>query len=78
MGVELFGILVLVVIAVGAFFLFTGAFGVAKKAEGGRDRSVRPTHAYVENETDEKLYGLDTADQTRARAEDDPDTEIRA
>ncbi|MBA3304913.1 MAG: hypothetical protein H0U25_03185 [Thermoleophilaceae bacterium] len=81
MGVELFGILVLLAIGAGAFLFFTGSFGAAKKREGevedarGRER---PTHAYVENETKDKTFGLDTTDEVRARAEDDPDTEVRA
>ena len=78
MGVELFGILFLFAIAAGAFFLFTGSFGIAKKAEGDGSAEDRPTHAYVENETKERTFGLDTTDDARARAEDDPDTEVRA
>ena len=79
MGVELFGILVLLAIGAGAFLFFTGSFGAAKKGEveDARGRE-RPTHAYVESETKDKTFGLDTTDEVRGRAEDDPDIEVRA
>ena len=76
MGVELFGILVIAVLAVGAFFFFTGSFGIAKKGEGGEEGD-RPTHAFVENDTKQRTFGVDSGDETRSRAEDDPDTEVR-
>ena len=81
MGVELFGILVLLAIGAGAFLFFTGSFGAAKKREGkveGGSGSGRPTHVYVESETKDKTFGLDTTDEVRGRAEADPDTEVRA
>ena len=78
MGVELFGIYFLLVLGAAAFFFFTGSFGIAKKGENSGDSGPRPTHAFVENETEGKTFGADTAESVRARAEDDPDTEVRS
>jgi len=78
MGVEIFLLLLLAILGVGAFVFFTGSFGAAKAGSGGDGDRDRPTHAYVENETDERLFGADSTDEVRRRAEEDPDTEVRA
>ena len=77
MGVELFGILFLIVLAGGAVLFFTGAFG-ARAAKPGPEGTGKPEHAFVENETRDRIVGgPDTADRLRAEAEKDPDTEVR-
>jgi hypothetical protein len=77
MGVEIFLIVLIVVLAVGGFFFFSGSFGLGK-AQGDDQGGRRPKHAYVENNTAARPVGVDTADEVKARAEDDPDTEVRA
>lgn len=77
MGVELFGIVLLIGLAAGAFFFVTGAFG-ARAAKPESEETARPKHAYVEDEANERIVGgVETADRVRAEAESDPDTEIR-
>jgi hypothetical protein len=78
MGIEFFLLILLGIIAVGAGMFFSGSFGVAKAGAGRGRGKRRPTHAYVENETNEKLFGMDSSEQVRGRAEDDPNTEVRA
>ncbi|MBA3300751.1 MAG: hypothetical protein H0T15_02690 [Thermoleophilaceae bacterium] len=78
MGVELFGLVVIVVLAVGAFLFLTGAFGVASTAKRGGEDEAKPKHAYIEDDTDARIVGgVETADQVRALAEKDPDTDVR-
>jgi len=48
MGVEFFLLLLIAVLAVGAFF-FSGSFGVAKAAINAESDGERRVHAYVEN-----------------------------
>jgi len=77
MGVELFGIVFLIGLAVAAFFFFTGAFG-ARAAKPGSEGGDRPQHAFVENETHDRIVGgPETADRVRAEAERDPNTDVR-
>jgi len=77
MGVELFGIVLLIGLAAGAFLFVTGAFG-ARAAKPGSEETARPKHAYVEDAANERIVGgVETADRVRAEAESDPDTEIR-
>ncbi len=78
MGIEFVLLILLAIIGVGAFFFFSGSFGVAKAASGGDRDEGRPTHAYVENETDERLFGSDSTEKVRRGAEEDPETEVRA
>jgi len=76
-GIELFGIVLLIALAAGAFLFFTGAFGAAA-AKDESEEEADPKHVYVENDTRERTVGgVETADQVRAEAESDPDTEVR-
>lgn len=78
MGIEFFLLLLLIVIGVGAMIFFTGSFGVAKAAADGDEDGARPTHAYVENETEGRVFGADSTEHVRRRAEEDPGTEVRS
>ena len=78
MGIEIFLIVLIAIAAVAATVFFTGSFGVAKAAREGGRRERRPTHVYVENETEERNFGSDGTEHVRRRAEEDPDTEVRA
>ena len=78
MGVELFGIGLLIVLVAGGFLFFTGAFGAAT-TKPGTEEKANPKHVYVENETRERIVGGEqTTDRVRAEAESDPDTEVRS
>jgi hypothetical protein len=77
MGVEFFLLLLLAVIAVGAFLFFTGAFGAASTRPGPKGDS-KPKHVYVESDTNARIVGGEAStDRLRAEAEGDPETEIR-
>jgi hypothetical protein len=77
MGVELFGIVLLAVLAVGAVLFFSGALG-ARAARPGPDGESKPKHAYVEDDTHARILGgEDDTDRVRAEAERDPNTEMR-
>jgi hypothetical protein len=78
MGIELFFIVVLIALGVGALLFVSGAFGaVAAKPES--EREGNPKHVYVENETRDRIVGgTETTEQVRAQAESDPDTEVRS
>ncbi len=77
MGVELFGILIIIALAAGAFLFITGAFG-ASKAKPEDEGQEKPKHAYVEDDSNARIVGgEETADQVRARAEKDADTDVR-
>ena len=79
MGIEFVLLVLLAILGVGAFFFFSGSFGAAKAAKGdGENDGGRPSHAYVENETEARSFGADSTDSVRRRAEQDPDTEVRA
>jgi hypothetical protein len=77
MGPELFGLILIAALAVGAILFFSGAFGAG--AAGGRSKgNPKPKHALVENDTSERIVGgVETRDRVRAEAESDPDTEVR-
>ena len=77
MGIEFFLLILLVIAGVAAGVFFLGGFGAAKAAAGEEEDGKRPTHVYVENETEERPFGGDTTEQVRRRAEEDPETEIR-
>ncbi|MDQ3644104.1 MAG: hypothetical protein M3356_01165 [Actinomycetota bacterium] len=77
MGVELFGILFLLALGAGAFLFFTGALGAGKTKPEDEGRQ-KPKHAYVEDDSNARIVGdVETADQVRARAQQDPDTDVR-
>ena len=77
MGVELFLLLILAVLAVAAFLFFTGAFGAAK-AGPPRERRSKPKHVYVESDTKARIVGGDAStDRLREEADSDPETEVR-
>ncbi|MGH2742387.1 MAG: hypothetical protein ACRDSN_03760 [Pseudonocardiaceae bacterium] len=78
MGAEFFLLLLLGILGVGAFIFFTGSFGVAKATIDDETDEERPTHVYVEKETKERFFGADSTEHVRRRAEEDPDTEVRA
>jgi hypothetical protein len=79
MGIEFFLLILLGVAGAVAGIFFLGGFGAAKAAAGeDGEEGKRPTHVYVENETEEKPFGVDSTDQVRRGAEEDPDTEIRS
>jgi hypothetical protein len=78
MGIEFFLLILLAIIGIGAFFFFSGSFGVAKTAADDDRDGGRPTHTYVENETEERLFGVDSTERVRRGAEEDPETEVRA
>jgi hypothetical protein len=78
MGIEFFLLVLLAILGVGAFFFFSGSFGVAKAGTGDERDDGRPPHVYVENETKERSFGTDSTDRVRRQAEEDPDTEVRA
>ena len=79
MGIEFFLLLVIVILGIAGFLFFSGSFGAAKagRAGSGADDEDRSAHAYVENPTKEKSFGVDSSDEVRTRAESDPDTEVR-
>jgi hypothetical protein len=77
MGIEFFLLLVIVILGIAGFLFFSGSFGAAKAGRAGSDDEDRPAHAYVENPTKEKAFGVDSSDEVRTRAESDPDTEVR-
>lgn len=77
MGPELFGLILVVVIVIGAVLFFSGAFG-AGAAGAGTEGDSHAKHVMVENDTSERIVGgAETRDRVRAEAESDPDTEIR-
>ncbi len=77
MGIELFLIVFLLGLGVVGFFFVTGAFG-ARAAKPDGEGTAKPKHAYVEDESNERIVGgVETADRVRAEAESDPDTEVR-
>lgn len=78
MGIEFFLLILLAAAGVVAGFFFLGGFGAAKATAGEDGDGKRPAHVYVENETEEKPFGADSAEQVRRAAEEDPETEIRA
>lgn len=78
MGVEFFLIFVIVVLAIGAFFFFSGAFGLGKAARERRQSGPdSPTHTYVENKSAARTPHSEDTDAIRERAEKDPNTDIR-
>jgi len=77
MGVELFLLVLLGVLAVGAFLFFTGAFGAAASRPDSEEGS-KPEHVYVESDTSARIAGAeDSTDRLRDEAESDPGTEVR-
>ena len=78
MGIEPFLLVFLAVVGVLAALFFTGSFGAAKATSGDEDDDRAPTHVYVENPTKERTFGEDSTDDVRRRAEEDPNTEVRA
>ena len=78
MGIEFVLLVFLAILGVVAFLFFSGSFGVAKAGSEGSDEGERATHAYVEEKSDTRFVSADTKDEVRRRAEEDPDTEIRA
>lgn len=78
MGAEITLIIIVIVLAAGAFMFFSGTFGVGKAArERERSSGGTPRHAYVENETSARSPGSDEKEQVKERAVSDPDTEVR-
>ena len=78
MGIEFVLLVFLAILGVLAFLFFAGSFGEAKAGSESSDEDERPAHAYVEEKSDTRFVGADTKDEVRRRAEEDPDTEIRA
>ena len=77
MGPELFGLILLVILAVAAVLFFSGAFGAGAAGSGTKGES-QPKHVFAEKDTSERIVGgEETADRVRAEAERDPETEIR-
>ncbi|HEV2723907.1 MAG TPA: hypothetical protein VGV10_04685 [Thermoleophilaceae bacterium] len=77
MGIEFFLLVLLAGLGVLAFLFFSGSFGVAKAGSDQASDGERPTHAYVEEDSEARFVGADTKDEVRRRAEEDPNTEVR-
>ena len=79
MGVELFLLLIIVVLALAGFFIFGGSFGAAKADSelGDEGRVKRPTHIHPGDDSATRFVGADTKDEIRKHAEQDPNTETR-
>jgi hypothetical protein len=77
MGIEFFLLILLAIGAVAGAIFALGSFSAAKTAPDDEGDGRRPTHVYVENETEGKHFGDDSTEHVRRGAEEDPETELR-